>query len=353
MVSPSDTTLSMIRKKVRRITSSPSESSLPTSEIDIYINNFYNTEFPYAIKTDQMRSVYTFFTSPNIDKYPVNINYNQGFRSPVYFEGVKGYYYQDREEFYDIYPRWPTEQTLGTGDGVTTNFTPTISGAPFLRNEVVIGTVDSNDDVVRVSDNGEGILYLNTPNVRQSIPLETDVDPGMKNINTSPAVSGTDQFPGDNVLTDVGTVNYETGAINITFPVAPKSNEEITIQTYQYSAGRPYSLLFWNNNLFVRPVPDKVYKVEVESFLSPVQFLNTTDVPIVNQWWEYIALGAAIKILTDRQDFDGVSAVKPEFERQAGLILERQSVEEIGMRNTTIFTESVNNPGYYWNQGWF
>ena len=55
-------TVTAMREKVRRLTASPDESQLSTADIDKYINTFYDQDFPYAIKLDQLRVVYEFFT---------------------------------------------------------------------------------------------------------------------------------------------------------------------------------------------------------------------------------------------------------------------------------------------------
>ena len=114
-------------------------------------------------------------------------------------------------------------------------------------------------------------------------------------------------------------------------------------------------MLFWNNEITIRPVPDKVYKIEIEAFQTPTQFMSVNEVPTVNQWWQYIAYGAAIKILQDRQDISGLENHMPEFLRQEALVLERQANDEIGQRNATIFSSSTPNQGYgsYWYAGGF
>lgn len=346
-VAPADNTVDAIRKKVRRLTASPSESTLSTTDLDQYINTFYSQDFPYAIKLDQMRSVYTFYTRPYIDRYPLDVNYNQGVRSPVYFEGIEGSFFKDRQQFYNVWPRWPTKFNPFTPDGTGGPFAFTIPG-PFLSKEFVLGAVDASGFGISVADDGYGILQMQVPNPVISVPVDTSTEPGMKNLNTS--------NPGQNIIINVGTVDYITGACSITFPLGafPAAGSEITVWVSQYQTGRPYSLLFWNNEFTVRPVPKVVHKVEVETYLSPVQFLESTDYPILNQWWQYIAIGAAIKILEDRQDMEGVANLAPLFDRQEALVLERQSIEEIGQRNSTIFSSSTpqlgGNSG--WNQGW-
>lgn len=355
-VNAAQSTYAQIEELVRELTASPNEASLSSSKIAQSVNTFYSQDFPYAIKIDQMRSVYTFYTAPNIDRYPVNIIYNQGFRNPVYFEGVQGNFFKDRAQFFGIWPKWPTRFQPATGDGVTTSFSFTIGGTPFLRKEVVVGTINVGGSAIQIADDGNGNLYYQSPNTPVSNPLITSVKPGMKNVNYSAVNGTTEVYPGDNIQTLVGTVNYTTGAFVIDFSLAsviPNNGSEITVWVSQYATSRPYSLLFWNNELTVRPVPDNVYKVEVESYLTPVQFLDSTDNPIVNQWWQYIAYGAAMEILRHRQDMDGVANLLEGFKRQEGLVLERQAIEEIGQQNSTIYNSRYQQGNWNNGIGWY
>lgn len=360
MVSPANSTLAYIRNKVRRLTASASESALSTALIDEYINNFYTGDFPYAIKLDQMRSVYAFYTEPNVDRYPLDVNYNQGVRSPIYVDGIAGSFFKDRQQFFNMWPRWPTLFQPATGDGVTTSFTFTIAG-PFLSEMVTIGCVDTGGNAIQISDDGEGNLQLNFPNAVVTVPTPITTYPaaippvpGMLNKNTL--------NPGLNAKVNIGTVDYVTGVFSIDFTlngvtgIVPASGETLKVYVSQYSTGRPYSVLFWNNEFTVRPVPKFVHKVEVETYLTPVQFMETSDHPILNQWAKYIAMGAARDILNDRQDMDGVANVTVMFQEQEALVLERQGVEEIGQRNSTIYNGNNALPYQNWGNngvGWY
>lgn len=357
-LSSPDNTLVAIQTKVRRLTASASEQILSTATINEYINTFYQNDFPYAIKLDQMRGVYTFYTKPNIDRYPLDVNMNQGFRSPVYFEGIKGYFFKDRNEFYNMWPRWPSLSNPFTGDGATQTFTFTSTFVPFLRNEVTLGVVATNGNQIIVADDGNGNLYVQNANpvVLQTPSAITDPIPGMKNSNLStslvPFNSATFQkFPGDNVQVNVGTVNYVTGAFSIDFSLAsviPADGAIANLWVSQYTVGRSYSMLIWNNEVTVRPVPDKTYKVEVESYMTPVQFLENESIPGLVQWWQYISFGVAMEILRERQDMEGVENLREGFMRQESLVLERQGIEEINQRNATIFSSATPQQG--WNQ---
>jgi len=124
----------------------------------------------------------------------------------------------------------------------------------------------------------------------------------------------------------------------------------MNLHVVQYSTGKPYSVLFWNNTFTIRPIPKLTHKIEVETFLTPVQFMTITDVPILTQWWQYIAYGVACEIMRDRNDFQAVAQLQEGFQRQEGLVLERQAIEQIGQRNATIFSSST--PAQGWNQAW-
>lgn len=353
-VAQSNQTVAFIRQTVRELTASPGENQLTTAYLDQTLNNFYSSDFPYAIKLDQMRSVYTFYTQPYVDRYPLDVNFNQGVRAPVYVEGVQGTFFKDRNEFYNMWPRWPTKFNSIQGDGVTATFTFTIPG-PFLANNVVIGGTATGGNAIAVSDDGIGNLQLKVPNPVVSVPVQTlnPPVPGMYNRNTA--------NPGLTTSINIGTVNYVTGVFAITFPVGyipavpTQQYPDVNIWVSQYSPGRPYSVLFWNNYFEIRPVPKLIHKIEVETYLTPVQFMLSTDSPILNQWATYLSYGTAIEILRRRQDMAGVANLMEGFKRQEALVLERQGTEEIGQRNSNIFSGAQPNQG--WNngymQGWY
>jgi hypothetical protein len=335
---------------------------------------FYQNDFPYAIKLDQNRQVYKFLTIPNVDRYPVDVNTYQGFRAPVYFEGVQGNFFKSRDQLYNLYPRSPTQFQPVSGDGVTTVFSFSLTSntaSPFpnanfgiLSTQVVIGGIDINGDPIRVIDDGGGVvnsygigsnttsgqlLFVTQNNVGNNVYLDGSneqqpVIPAASPIPIpSPPVALTSQY--------CGTVNYVTTQIDITFPVAPADGTMINVWSSTYNVGRPYNLLFWNNEFTIRPIPDNVYQVEIEAYQTPVQFMQTTDNPLLNQWAQYIAYGAAREILRERQDYDGVGNLEEGFMRQEALVIERQSIEEINQPNITLFNSTQLSSGGTWGIG--
>lgn len=372
-VAQADSTYTFIEKKVRRLTASASEAALSSGDIQQAVNLFYNNDFPYAIKIDQQRSVYKFLTIPNVDRYPVDVNNLQGFRSPVYFEGIPSNFFKNRDQLFNLYPRYPTQFQPASGDGSTTSFSFTLFGNnvnPFpqpnfgiLSTQVVIGGVDTNGNPIRIIDDGGAVtnaygiganttsgqlIFINQNQVGNNVYL----DSSNAQQNAIPPLSPLPVPSPPSPLTNqyCGTVNYVTTQFTVNFPVAPAQGTMINVWAATYQVGRPYNLLFWNNEFTVRPVPDNVYLCEVEAYQTPSQFMNTNQNPTLNQWSQYIAYGASMEILRERQDMEGVANLSEGFKRQEALVLERQAVEEIQQPNITLF--NTTQTGYGYGTGW-
>lgn len=313
-----DSTLSAIRTKVRRITRSPSEAQITTSEIDEYINTYVLYDFPETLKLSALRSTLTFYTEPNIDTYedgttPELTNFKNIYSSvfgPVYIGGRESFLSKSREQFYGIYPLNNALLNVGTGDGATTLFTGTLSSTPVLRNNVTFSAVDINGNGLAVYDDGSGT------------------------------------FDGDGA----GTINYITGAWAITFATAPESGGEIQAQVIQYEASIPDSVLFYDNKFVMRPIPDRPYKVSVEVYKRPTELLAAGTSPDLEQWWQYIALAAARSIFYDRSDIDSVQQIEPELRRQELLVLRKTISQQSDQRVATIYTGSTKSQWDYWNK---
>ena len=152
-----------------------------------------------------MRSVYTFYTQPYIDKYPLDVNYAQGVRGPVYFEGIQGNLLKDRQQFYNVWPKFPTRLQPAAGNGMTVIFNFIVPG-PFIRDTVTLGTVSTTGAPITISDDGQGNLFYRFPNPVTSIPSCRNTNPGipgMLNVNNN--------NPGLINSIRVGTVDYVTG----------------------------------------------------------------------------------------------------------------------------------------------
>lgn len=314
MVQAADSTLAAIKRKVRRLTASPSEAQLTDALIEEYINDFYTLDLPHLVKVNELREVFEFYTSSGVDRYTftaAQLNGNLYYHQPLYIDGYRGTWFQDRTQFYAKWPKISVEVDEGNGDGTPGPYAFTIDAVPLLRNEVFISAVDANGDVQVARDDGSGNLVRS--------------DTGAT----------------------IGSINYTTGAVAaLTFPQAIPTTSDINSKSVQLELGRPRDAMFFRDYIEVRPVPDGVYKVTFEVYQTPTDFIATNADPRLRQWWEYIAYGASKKVLEDRQDMQGVAALIPEMQRQEGLILERTALEDSDLRAATIYTGSAADGGY-------
>jgi len=307
-------TLEQIRVKVRRLTRSPSTEQISDADIDSYINTFILYDLPELIKIEPMKEILSFYTKPYIEEYstdtidPNDTLYNFKNRyvnvaAPVYVSGIRANFVQSVEEMLSLYPRISDEEIVDTGDAIATTFTGNISSVPVTRNVVTISSVDANGTALIVRDDGQGNLI------------------------------------GD-IAAGVNTIDYLTGAYNVTFAFAPGNGESVYVSYVTYVAGRPDSVLFYSDSFIVRPIPDKTYKIDITTYRRPTELLNASDMPQHSELFEYISYGSAIKILQDRMDIDSVAILNPEFNRQEKLAMRRVIMQNSAKRVATIYSNS-------------
>lgn len=326
-----NSTLGAIRTKVRRLTRTPSEIELPTATLDDYINTFVLYDFPEQLRLFSLKTTLTFYSQPFVDTYETNTtdisnplyNFKNKYVSitpPLYIAGYLSFYSQSREQFFGVYPNVNNISSIGTaGDGVTTLFTGTLSAVPVLLNNVLFSSITST---------GAGLALVDIPN--------------------SPFDSfGSLVVP--DTTTPLGSINYVTGDFIINFPFAPAEGAPILSQTVPYQAALPQGMLFFDEKMILRPVPDQVYRINIEAFIRPTELLIAGNSPQIEQWWQYIAYGAAKKIFEDRMDLESVNLIMPEFREQEVLVLRTTLAQQSSQRSSTIYTEQV--AGLY-GPGW-
>jgi len=106
-------TLSKIRSKVRKLTSSPSPAQLLDETIDEYINDFYLYDLPSHLQLLSLQKTYTFYTKPNVDRYSLPADPSTApsssrayyiVKPPVYVAGYEAFFTQNNQEFSNMYP---------------------------------------------------------------------------------------------------------------------------------------------------------------------------------------------------------------------------------------------------------
>jgi len=327
-----NSTLAAIQQKVRRITRSPTLQQLSDADLNQYINTFVLYDFPEHLRLFNLRTVLTFYTQPNVDTYstnttdPTNALYNfknkyVAVHPPIFIAGVQSFYTQWRDVFYGYYPQTNTiAMSVPVGNGTTGPFTSTVVASPMLQNNVIFTCIDTSGEAMVIVDypvsNSLGALGL--VNQPQTLP--------------SP----------------YGQINYVTGAFTLNFPSATQMGAPIWVENISYQPGKPLCMLYYDDKFTLRPVPDNVYAVQIEADALPTELLATDQSPDLEQWWQYIAWGASVKIFEDRMDLDSINQIMPEFRKQERLVLRTTLTQQANERTVTIYTQGKN-----YGFGWF
>lgn len=355
-------TLQDIRNKVRRITGRPSQNQLSDDDIDNYINTFYLYDMSEHLKMESLRFNYQFTTTANIPVYDMPTDIYLTSMPPVYIGGYQSYMTQSRDNFFRINPSLNLlQQSVATGTGIPTVYTGVLTQTPIIPGfkPNPPGAYSANN--VSVSSINWNVMFstLGVPSGTSGIsPSLTLVDDGKGNLynvfdpanpQSSPNFSG----PAPIVR---GNINYITGAFSITTfadannaAVNVPAGNAINAQYIPYVASRPQSVVFYQDQFILYPIPDQAYTVSFEAYKYPSAFLNDPSGignPQLNEWWQLLAFGAAQKVFEDNGDFENMMKFRPLLDEQMRLALRRTIVQQTSERSATIYTEQAAPPQY-------
>ena len=319
--------LSNIIIKARRYTASPSAQQITDQEVVDAINTFYMWDLPSHLKLLSLQYTRSIFTQPNVDVYDFDTTKYFDLQPPVYISGYEAAYLQDKNSFYNSWPKLKQKSSVATGDvSGTTSFTFTLSAIPVLRSMSTNTSIDEEYEVMITSQDSSGnsMTLVDIPNGPTTGDLWYDV-------------AGT-------LTQSIGSsVNYITGVVTAVFPTAPANGVSIESQTTPYVASRPNTVWLFQNKLTLRPVPDDVYELTMNCIIKPSALLNNTDQPIIQEWWVLLAMGAARVILQERLDRDQISILEPFYQEQLNLVENRTLTQLGNQRSSTLFTGNQNN----------
>jgi hypothetical protein len=306
------TTLARIRTCVRNITGMQDSTQLTDANLDNYINDFYLYDFPERLKTLKLEEFIEFDLLPNIDTYDsdtygVNV-FNV--KPPAYVAGYQQGYYQSPEQFYRVWPDTRFAEQVSTGNGGVT-YTFTLSNTPVLRNTILINTGSDPSTSLSANDDGDG------------------------------------SWTG-NIGIGVNAIDYATGICTITFDAAVPVGQEIVAQYWPYVASRPRDVMFFDQKFVFRPVPDMAYSFRIVANLAPTALISSTDSPEFNEWWQYIAYGAALKIFIEQSNHEEYQRLYPIFREQNNLAQRRTLKQLTNQRTPTPYGESTAGSAAFW-----
>jgi len=308
-------TLAGIKIKTRRITRMPSVDQITDINLEDYINTYLLYNLPATLKLPTLEKTLKGTTKPNDENVYIGgvafgslLNTYTNVEQPIYVAGTTMDFYANKALFYSAFPKPQTiVNNIHTGNAILVTFTGTLANIPVLKNEITFSGTKSDTTSLTSQDDGAG------------------------------------SFGGD----ATGTINYLSGAYSITFSSAPAAGSNIYAQYVPYIAQKPCSILYDENNLVLRPMPDKVYDIEFIVSKSPTQLVAAGDSPELKEWGLVIALGAAKMIMEDRGDMDGLERIAPVYEEQLKLISRRATRQDVKKRNWTIYSGSPCSSRYW------
>lgn len=344
-----NTNLSTIRSKVRKITARPSATQISDADIDQYINTFYLWDMPEHLKMESLRYSWQFTTSANTPVYDLPTDTYLTTMPPVFIGGYQTYMTQSRQSFFRNNPEIQfVQQSVYTGNGSVGPYT-----GQFLTNLPILQGFKPNPPGAYSSSLTTDIAaqFLNwsvlvsaegSPNATSGIsPTFSLIDDGQGNLF---APVDTSTLPANRR----GTVNYITGAIAINavgFTGAIPVGNAINVQYSPYVASRPQSVMFFQDQIYVYPIPDQAYTVSFEAYKYPTALALTTDNPQLREWWQMLAMGASLKIFEDNADFENLQKYRPLLDEYMRLCLRRTIVQQTSERAATIYEQQNDGQG--------
>lgn len=388
--------LSDIITYFRRIVKTNTNEELSDNLIIDYINRFYINDVDARIQLFDLKTKYQFQTTPGVDQYNMPL-YSvqsetpndpssqdigmypvyQGFTGNCLINGVPVSFETRRENFFGYWFNYVQNlQATAIGNGTagpyqiimpvqpngaippnppysailrghvditgiiatginqdppqSTTINPAIPSTSILAG-VYITSIDENGNNVVVSDSGQ--FY------------PTNVNCGLL-MTPGPAPFGNQPLPGGYTAT-INTVNYLIGIANVTFPVVIPEGMNINAQCYFFQTGLPRAVLYYNNIITLRSPPAQQYLVELDAYLSPCAFFSTAAAIPFGYMSEYLARGAARKMLADTGDIEQFQFQEQFFREQEMLVWKRSQRQFTATRTQTIYSQG--NPTLY---GW-
>ena len=343
----------------------------------------------YDLKTN-----YTFQTIPGIATYnmplydtqvqpgtqPIaSFPVYQGFSMPAYVNGIQVPFYTEQNAFWNLWPNYTQFlNPAAYGDGTNGPYTINLAEAPAIPGHLdmtgVIANINNgngNTDPYFVNafpldptntfitlpttsfqpgvyftakaDNGQLIQVSDSGFFLQTAGTDGDLygllmAPGNANFGNQPLSGG--------YSTTSNTVNYATGEATVTFPAPIPAGFPINVESQFFQQGLPRGILYYNNTLTIRPPCDISYNVSLQAYLSPAAFLVSGSAIPFGYMAEYIARGAARKILADTGDTEQFMFYEPLFKEQEILVWKRSQRQFTANRTQTIFSDTQGSSNF-------
>lgn len=293
-------TLGDIREKVRHITGRFSPDEISNAQLDKFINDYYQLTFPQEVQLESKQTYYEFLTQPNQCYYQQPLSLYSSFAPNATCNNLPLVWYQDLNLFYQESRFQYIFKTPWVGNGVQQHFTFQVTGFPIMPGTLTI-----------------------------SSSQETFEDTNQNWSSTNVTILGSQK--------GAALVNYASGLIDVTFANAPLNLEPIHVNYVLFSPRRPLSILCFNNQFQLFPVPDQVYKIRMQASQIVKPLVLSSDTPELNEWGLCIAYGASREIFSSFGEMEAYAEITLLYQEQVKYILKRTLMQLMNERSYPLF----------------
>lgn len=350
-------TLANAITKTRKLTGSSDSFQVTDAYIVQQMHSFYSYDLPAKFRSLKLKDIYTFTTNIGQDVYPFNSELYITINQPCYCAKREIKLFHDPWNFYGVNYNWQQSTNFSSGDGSSGPYNGFTTASPLIasvnndpgplgnrnlffpqsrvQNVLITANVIGANGIGQtqnVTDDGQGnlIQIFQTSNA-------TNQEYGWTYYRQY--ASSTPTAPGN------ATINYQTGEITgLIFAEDIPQGNPIQIQYNPKTLSIPLSIMFFQNQLTLAPVPDQGYTVELTCYRQPIQALLAADMtgnPELSEWWEIFSVGASKKIFEERLDSDGVIFIDKMLKERYDII-ETRTYAQIGQeRINTIYTDQL------------
>lgn len=380
--------LNRLRYTIRKITGKYDTVQLPDSStgeisisnpsgIDDYINDYYLYDMPEECRSLRLRDFYQFNTIPNCGTYAIPQNIIQIY-DPVYVDNYQFAFYQDPNIYYRVWPELDfidqnLFQTNGTQGTSANPFNFYLTQTPIQQGTVVIGLLPNDSDPTFPT----GSSYVLETFTDQDSPIPLDIP--QQQFFKNPGILTGNQG-------GTGFIDYISGQVQLSYATAPPAGLTSSCHYHPYVASRPRDIMVWQQQVFMRPIPNDTYAVKMMAYMLPTTVLSAatnatvrpslrvdpattsgsaptattvtiqgfsgqsgslpTDLPQFNEFWQLIAYGASLKIFIEDGEHDEWQKYQPYYEK-AKLLVQRKTLKQIAQnRIQTPYAENVSGPAW-------
>lgn len=230
---------------------------------------------------------------------------------------------------------------IATGNNVDPPLTNDPSAAANIAS-VPVTSVSSNFFLTTIDNTGANMVVQDS-----GWFLDGNVNYGLL-MSPGKAPNGNQALFGGYSTTS-NTINYFTGEVVVRFPFAVPQGQNINAQCFFFQSGLPRAILYYDNCLTLRSPPSDQFLVELDAYLSPGAFLTSDEAIPFGYMAEYIARGAARKILSDTGDIEQFQFYEPLFREQELLVWKRSQRQWTATRTETIYSQGSGQGGGFNN----